>query len=423
MKNKYTLASIIAISITSLSLPVLASNCQLAFDERSGGAKLFSNKEQAFYLNRIQDGRYGDIEEIYDAISCKRISSGNASKSNFFSVMARNGFEEASLSRLSAGRVNRDFSMYMRATPAGKKINIHIEKTGATQQQALEALHSFATQENITLSPTTISTLKNDPLIQRMLNMPGETASLTRMFALRVAEDDLSGAKNIFYGTEKIEFKNFQALEEKYTDLILRKGEISDLHPFAEKGNPRALQQIFTKGSFQDIFPYAQNGNNQALQAAFDKTENQTQYCKAERILIDKIKDKLFKFSAHIGQGSASSKVWNESRLFGRTTDEGSSTGTQQVSYRAEVNQALFSPRCEYIIKANLVTTLTYTGSTSGERDVVTTLQARLGGNSLNASGNTHVSWLYRRVGAGSFMTQDYVANNIRYEIKNISVE
>lgn len=356
-------------------------SCQFGFDASDNSAHLYVNTNQVFFVKRIEDARYGDTEEVYDALTCKQITSGVASKSNFATVMTRNNFEEISLKSTGDKQyVNRDFSMFIELMKMNGKIKISITKPNTEQQQALNQLNARVNSSDAPpLSDSNIKLLATDSLLQKMLNLKGNADVSMRKMTFLLALQDSSSTQNI-----------------------------------------SALSGI-DKGQFDDYYPLASNGNLNALRAAFITAENEAQFRRAELLLINQIKNKLFSFNANVTGGSTELKNWNESRLFGRTTDESKVTAKNTIAYKSSINTALYNPKNSFTVKAKLIATIDYNGSSSSNYE--TTLITHLGGGRNTDSGTATVEWIAARVGAGSFMKQNYRFKDYNFKIIDVTVE
>lgn len=377
----------------------MAGTCSFKLDKKQSQSKLYINKNQAFYVYRVADNRYGDMEHVYDAISCNHITTGASDKSNFNKVLSSNNFESFDVNAISHKEfTNTPFSMFISVKPNGNNLNINIEKASTQQLQALADLQTYIKSTSTTLNSSSRQLLLNDKLLQKMLNQHNNSDATFRKLGLMIANNDYANAKTLYQ----------------------QKGiaELAKAHPLNDKYRALTMQQ----GNFNDVLPLAKDGNNQALSVAFRKAVTHDKYRAAELLLINQIKDKLFTVNANIQKGRVSSSTWNENRIFGRTTDEGAVVVNSPVSYQISLNPGIYQPKSTLTIKAKLTASVSYTG-TSTQRTFSTDLIGKISNDKTSDKGQANIEWTVARAGAGSWQQQNYTATNVSFYISNIVVE
>lgn len=388
------MASVFA--IPSISLASIA-NCQFNYGS-SSDVLYVDSSNKAFYVTTERNSRYGDTETVYDATTCKKITSGSADKSNFTAVMDKNNFEPVSIN-VSANNgqyINRSFTQYVKTSKNGKKINITIQPLTTEQKSAVQALDQYI-KSPTTINRSVISKLQSDNLLQKLLTLDNYSSEKYN-FALMLATNNYEKAKPLAKTAYvKGLLKDNAQLQKTYDNLVINKGDFTEVMAFAKKGDKNALQMAFNKATTDD------------------------EYRQAELMLINKIKDKLISVTANISGSKVEKKTWNESRIFGRTTDEGAVYVTNNVSFNTKLDSNLYSPKNTFKIKAKLVADISY--SKGKNRSVNVELVSQLGNGKNSSNGSTTIKWLSARTGAGSFMTQNYIVDDYSFTITDISVE
>jgi len=116
------------------------SNGSCKFDIETGyiDSSLYLNNGESFLIVNGGDSRYGTISTVYNALTCKKVTSGDPYKSNFSGLMERKGFIEIDLN--SNKVVDKSFQNKITFLKNEDELIIHIEPIENSVTEELNTL-------------------------------------------------------------------------------------------------------------------------------------------------------------------------------------------------------------------------------------------------------------------------------------------
>ena len=175
-----SVAVLIAIGFSNVALAGLFGgnkkladgSCKFKIEAGFSWATLYVNeKQEAFLVMRIEDVRYGDMENVYDANSCKSITSGLAKDSNFSSVMAEDKFHQVAFFSGTTGVEDSIDPWFITLTSLGlddsnKSLISKITKVDTSLSNQLSSVGSYLLGRTASLDVSSIAQLENNNYLE-----------------------------------------------------------------------------------------------------------------------------------------------------------------------------------------------------------------------------------------------------------------
>ena len=141
--RKNTLLLVLTLFLSSLSAwgdSTKLSDGSCKFDLETGyqGLSVYTKDSESFIIIDGGDSRYGTISTVYNGLSCREITSGEKSESDFSGVMERKGFTETYLD--SKHIMDKDFQNKITFLKNSDELIVHIEPIPNSVTQELNTL-------------------------------------------------------------------------------------------------------------------------------------------------------------------------------------------------------------------------------------------------------------------------------------------
>ncbi len=145
-------------------------SCKFDLETGYKDSLLYINNNESFLIMNGGDSKYGTISTIYNALTCKKVTSGELYKSNFSGLLEKKGFQEID------PRITVDSSFQNMITFSKNKDNIkvnikHIAPDVSRElNNLLEALSDKSASSKINISDSAKKLLLNEIFYYKFLD-------------------------------------------------------------------------------------------------------------------------------------------------------------------------------------------------------------------------------------------------------------
>ncbi len=150
------------------------SNGSCRYEKETGfsGVSIYTKSNKAFVISDVTDIRYGTISTVYNAKTCKKVTSGNKSDSKYEALMKQRGFQKLKVT----GKDNLDDSFLNKIlfVENSDSVKVKIEPIDLSVAQELKniliSLSDKQKSSSIRISSSTKKLLGYDAIYTRLIN-------------------------------------------------------------------------------------------------------------------------------------------------------------------------------------------------------------------------------------------------------------